>query len=89
MPSGDVKGTPIKLISTAAKPEEVIVSRELARGEGLIYMVPEKQKPYRISLRSPAFINLSVLPKIAKGAKFADLFPILGSLDVVMAEIDR
>ena len=86
---GDVKGTPIKLIGTPAKPEEVIVSRELARGEGLIYMVPDKQRPYRISLRSPAFINLSVLSKITKGAKFADLFPILGSLDVVMAEIDR
>ncbi len=89
MPEGDVKGTPIKLIGPPAKPEEVIVSRELVRGEGLIYMVPDKQRPYRISLRSPAFINLSVLSKITKGAKFADLFPILGSLDVVMAEIDR
>ncbi|MEM3227439.1 MAG: NADPH-quinone oxidoreductase [Candidatus Micrarchaeaceae archaeon] len=89
MPEGTVKGMPIKLISTPAKPDEVIVSRELARGEGLIYMIPDKQKPYRISLRSPAFINLSILRKITKGSKFADLFPILGSLDVVMAEIDR
>ncbi len=89
MPEGDVKGAPIKLISSPAKVPEVVESRELARGEGVIYMVTDKQKPYRVSMRSPAFSNLSVLPKLAKGAKFADLFPILGSLDVVMAEIDR
>ena len=89
MPDGDVKGAPIRLIGAPAKANEVIESRELARGEGQIYMIPDKQKPYRISLRSPAFSNLAVLPMLVKGEKFADLFPILGSLDVVMAEIDR
>lgn len=89
MPEGEAKGAPIRLIGPAAKVSEVVVSRELARGEGLIYMISDKQKPYRISMRSPAFSNLALLPKLAKGAKFADLFPILGSLDVVMAEIDR
>ncbi|MGC8651884.1 MAG: NADH-quinone oxidoreductase subunit D [Candidatus Micrarchaeia archaeon] len=87
--SGDAIGMPVRLIGPAAKPEEVIARRELPRGEGIIYMVPDKQKPYRISLRSPTFINLSVLPHIAVGEKFADLFAILGSLDMVMAEIDR
>mgnify|MGYP001626377466 CR=1 FL=1 len=87
--SGDALGMPIKLIGPNANPSEVLVKRELARGEGMIYMVPDKQRPYRIALRSPAFANLSVLPVIAKGQKFADLFAILGSLDVVMAEIDR
>ena len=62
---------------------------ELSRGHGLIYMVPEGQKPYRIALRSPTFANLSALPEMARGAKFADLFSILGSIDIVMAEIDR
>jgi NADH:ubiquinone oxidoreductase subunit D len=42
-----------------------------------------------VFLRSPAFANLSILPHIVEGEKFADLFPILGSLDIVMAEIDR
>ncbi|MGC8669681.1 MAG: NADH-quinone oxidoreductase subunit D [Candidatus Micrarchaeia archaeon] len=87
--SGDLLGLPVKLIGPSPTASEVMVKRELSRGEGLIYMIPDKQKPYRISLRSPAFINLSVLPKIAEGQKFADLFSILGSLDVVMAEIDR
>ena len=89
MPAGDMAGTPIKLIGKPATNDTVIVSRELPRGEGLIYMIPDKQKPYRISLRSPAFINAAALPMLAKGARFADLFSILGSLDVVMAEIDR
>jgi NADH-quinone oxidoreductase subunit D len=87
--TGDALGMPIRLIGPAAKPDEVVVRRELPRGEGIIYMVPDKQKPYRISLRAPTFINLSVLSRLAVGEKFADLFSILGSLDVVMAEIDR
>ncbi len=85
----DVLGLPIKLIGPPAKPDTVISHRELPKGEGIVYMVPDKQKPYRVSLRSPAFINLSVLPKIAQGAKFADLVVISGSLDLVMGEIDR
>ncbi len=89
MPSGDTKGMPIRLIGPAAKPDTVIMQEEMPRGEGIIYMVPDKQRPYRISLRSPAFINLSVLSKITEGYRFADLFTIVGSLDVVLAEIDR
>ncbi|MGC8572261.1 MAG: NADH-quinone oxidoreductase subunit D [Candidatus Micrarchaeia archaeon] len=89
MPDGDAVGSPVKLIVPPAKDDIVIERRELPKGEGLIYMVPDKQKPYRVSIRAPAFANLSVLPKLVEGAKFADLFAILGSLDIVMAEIDR
>ncbi len=89
MPEGDTKGMPIRLIGPAAKPDTVLMQEELPRGEGIIYMIPDKQRPYRISLRSPAFANLSVLPKISEGYRFADLFSIVGSLDVVLAEIDR
>jgi NADH-quinone oxidoreductase subunit D len=89
MPEGDATGMPIRLIGPNAKPDIVVMQEELPRGEGIIYMVPEKQRPYRISLRSPAFINLAVLPMISEGYKFADLFSIVGSLDVIFAEIDR
>lgn len=90
MPKGSVKGAPIKLIGQPAKIDNIIIQhRELPRGEGIIYLVPEAQRPYRIALRSPSYINLSVLPYLSKGAKYADLFAILGSLDVVMAEIDK
>ena len=85
----DVKGLPIKLVGPNAKPEPVIMQRELPRGEGMIYMIPEPQKPYRAAFRSPSFSNLFVLKKIAVGSKFADLFSILGSLDIVMPDIDK
>ena len=87
--TGEIKGMPIKLIGPNAKADIVIVERELPRGEGLIYLVPDKQKPYRISMRSPTFINLAVLKRITQKAKFADLFPTLGSLDLVLGEVDR
>ncbi len=89
MPEGDATGMPIRLIGPQAKPDTIIMQEELPRGEGIIYMVPDKQRPYRIAMRSPAFANLAVLPKISKGQRFADLFSIIGSLDVIMAEIDR
>ncbi len=85
----DVLGLKIKLVGPNAKPDPVLVSRELPRGEGMIYMVPEPQKPYRAAFRSPSFSNLFALKKIAVGSKFADLFAILGSLDIVMPDIDK
>lgn len=87
--TGDVKGMPIKLIGPPAKPDPVIISRELPRGEGMIYMIPDKQRPYRISLRSPTFINLAVLKRITNKIKFADIFPTLGTLDLVFGDVDR
>lgn len=87
--NGDVVGAPIKLIGPVAKPDPVIARRELPKGEGVLYMIPDKQRPYRIYIRSPGFVNLSVLPKLCKGAKFADLFAIFGSLDVIFGETDR
>ena len=86
---GDALGSKIKLRSNDANPAPITVSRELPRGEGMIYMVPGKQGPYRISLRSPVFTNLYALSRMCEGAKFADLFSILGSLDIVLGEVDR
>jgi NADH:ubiquinone oxidoreductase subunit D len=45
--------------------------------------------PYRYHVRSPSFINLSSLNEMAVGQKVADLIAALGSLDVVMGEVDR
>ncbi len=89
MPEGDMVGQPIKLIGAPAKQDTVITRRELPKGEGLIYMVPDKQKPFRLSIRAPGFVNLAALPKMCEGAKFADLFAILGSLDIIFGETDR
>ena len=45
--------------------------------------------PYRLKIRSPAFVNLSILPKMLPGHMLSDVAAVLGSLDFVMGECDR
>jgi len=63
---------------------------ETARGELGVYIVSEGgTTPYRIKFRSPGFSNLSVLDHIAKGSKIGDLVAMMGTLDLVIPDIDR
>ena len=48
-----------------------------------------KNIPYRLKMRSPAFCNLSVFSEIAEGWMISDVITILGSLDIVLGEIDQ
>ncbi|MDE1874078.1 MAG: NADH-quinone oxidoreductase subunit D [Candidatus Micrarchaeota archaeon] len=89
MPEGDALGMPIKLILPSAKNRMVSLSRETPRGECLMYMVADSQKPYRLSIRAPTFINLAAMPEISRGCRTADIFAISGSLDLVMGDVDR
>jgi NADH-quinone oxidoreductase subunit D len=45
--------------------------------------------PYRLKIRSPSFVNLSILPHLLPGHMISDVVAILGSLDFVMGECDR
>ena len=45
--------------------------------------------PYRLKIRAPSFVNLSILPKILLGHMMSDVVAVLGSLDFVMGECDR
>jgi len=64
---------------------------ESPRGQlGFFFQTDGKRDiPLRCKVRSPAFSNLSLLPAIAEGALLADVIAILGSLDLVMGEVDR
>jgi len=63
---------------------------ETARGELGVYIVSEGgTTPYRIKFRSPGFSNLSVLDHIARGSKIGDLVAMMGTLDLVIPDIDR
>ena len=63
---------------------------ETARGELGVYIVSEGgSTPYRIKFRSPGFSNLSALDHMARGSKLADLVAIMGTLDLVIPDIDR
>jgi NADH-quinone oxidoreductase subunit D len=63
---------------------------ETARGELGVYIVSEgATTPYRIKFRSPGFSNLSALEHMAVGNKIGDLMAIMGTLDLVIPDIDR
>jgi len=63
---------------------------ETARGELGVYIVSEGgTTPYRIKFRSPGFSNLSALDHIARGSKIGDLMATMGTLDLVIPDIDR
>ena len=63
---------------------------ETARGELGVYIVSEGgTTPYRIKFRSPGFSNLSILHDMAKGGKIGDLIASMGTLDLVIPDIDR
>lgn len=69
---------------------EAFVRVENPRGELGYYLVSEgKTSPYRLKVRPPCFANLGVLPAISDGVMIADLVAIIGSLDIVLGEIDR
>jgi NADH-quinone oxidoreductase subunit D/NADH-quinone oxidoreductase subunit C/D len=63
---------------------------ETARGELGVYIVSEGgTTPYRIKFRSPGFSNLSALDHMSRGSKLGDLVAMMGTLDLVIPDIDR
>ena len=63
---------------------------ETARGEFGVYIVSEGgMTPYRIKFRSPGFSNLSALDHMTRGQKIGDMVAIMGTLDLVIPDIDR
>ncbi|MGV3528269.1 MAG: NADH-quinone oxidoreductase subunit D [Flavisolibacter sp.] len=69
---------------------EFYTRMETARGELGVYIVSEGgTTPYRIKYRSPGFSNLSALNHMAKGSKIGDLMATMGTLDLVIPDIDR
>jgi NADH-quinone oxidoreductase subunit D len=63
---------------------------ESPKGELGFYLVSDGSgKPYRYKVRAPSFINLTPLADMCRGYKVADIVVILGSIDIVMGEVDR
>lgn len=88
IPEGDVQSAIPKRIRP--NPGEVYARTESPRGELGFYIVSDgTATPYRIKARSPGFVNLSVINEISRGAMIADLVAIIGSIDIVLGEVDR
>ena len=63
---------------------------EAPKGELGYYVVSDGgNRPYRLRIRPPSFVNLSAIEKMAKGSMLADLVAVIGTLDIVLGEIDR
>lgn len=69
---------------------EVYHCVENPKGELGYYLVSDGTgKPYRMRVRGPSFVNMQALPYMVKGAYLADVVAAIGSLDIVLGEIDR
>ena len=89
LPEGNVQAAIPKRIRPD-KDAEIYVRTETPRGEIGFYLVSDgTASPFRVKARGPAFVNLSVLPEIARGCMIADLVLIAGSIDIVLGEVDR
>lgn len=74
----------------ADKDREAYLTVENPRGELGYYLVSDgKANPYRVRARGPSFNNISILSEISRGTMVADLVAIIGSIDIVLGEVDR
>ena len=83
--------TPISVSCRKNVPKgEYYSAVESARGSFGIYLVSDGTlNPYRIKLRTPSFSNLNVLVEMLPGCFVSDMIAVLGSIDIVLPEIDR
>ncbi|MBI2123456.1 MAG: NADH-quinone oxidoreductase subunit D, partial [Armatimonadetes bacterium] len=88
IPQGEIRA---KVAVTLRVPKgEVYARTESPRGDLGIYLISEgKDMPYRVKIRAPAFSNLYALTEMMRGWKVADVIAILGSIDIVLSDVDR
>jgi NADH-quinone oxidoreductase subunit D len=89
LPEGEVMGKGVAKVPKPP-PGEAYAHVEGARGDLGIYLVSDGGfSPYRMHVKAPSFINLAILQDILVGEKIADVIAILGSIDIVLGEVDR
>ena len=89
LPEGDFR-CKIPRVLKPAKGAEVYHRMEGAKGELGFYLLSDgTDKPKRMHVRAPSFINLMTLPVISKGERLQDLICNIATLDPVLGECDR
>ena len=81
-----------KIITEGFKPEvgEVYQGIEAPKGELGYYIISDgSAQPFRMKIRPPSFVNLQALPQMVEGSLLADVIAAIGTLDIVLGEIDR
>jgi NADH-quinone oxidoreductase subunit D len=88
LPEGPVMAKVPKIIKPPVG--EVYHSIEAPKGEIGVYLVSDGTgKPYRMRIRPPSFINLQSLKRMSIGHLVADVVALIGTLDIVLGEVDR
>ncbi len=88
LPEGEIMGNAPKIFRPAAG--EAYGRIEAPKGELGFYLISDgTPNPYRFKVRPPSFINLTALRHMCVGHKVADAVIILGSIDIVLGEVDR
>jgi NADH-quinone oxidoreductase subunit D len=90
IPSGPVMDPKAKLRGLRPKAGEAYGRIEAPKGELGFYLISDgTANPYRYRVRPPSFINLTILEDMCLGQRIADTVVILGSVDIVLGEVDR
>jgi len=90
IPAGPAQAVEVKLRGFKLPAGDGYGRIEGPKGELGFYLVSEGgPKPYRYHIRPPSFINITVLEDMCIGHKVADAIIILGSIDIVLGEVDR
>jgi NADH-quinone oxidoreductase subunit D len=88
IPEGPIMGKVGKVIKPPVG--EAYVSIEAPKGELGYYIVSEGgTQPYRLRVRPPSYINLQALDRMVRGGLVADIVAVIGTIDIVLGEVDR
>ena len=88
IPEGPIMGKVGKVLKPPVG--EAYVSIEAPKGELGYYVVSDGgTQPYRVRVRPPSFVNLQALDKMVRGGLVADVVAVIGTLDIVLGEVDR
>jgi len=90
IPGGPVMDAKAKIRGFRPKPGEAYGRIEAPKGELGFYLISDGgPNPYRYRVRPPSFVNLTILEDMCLGQNVADVVLILGSVDIVLGEVDR